>query len=563
MAKKKNKGSILNLKTDNEKLIGEMITKAESGDFYSAFVCYSRIEEDKKYMALPFISGIYSKLNAVNYEVDSLLKLLTYPKFKDYNPQALLYRVYNFFNSFMGLEVYEHYEQLLKKNFKNTPQAFLLEGETKSNLPFEHLRLVDDNGKFYYEQALICLKSDNLEGANKWLKKIKPTDEYFYRAKNLQSIINLMVGRIDEAEKVCLELLDYGGNNSEALASLMQIAKLNPERKKEIYERIINANDCGNLSSKLVKADCYLENGDFENAILILETVKGNSRFEENFLDKLSNLYLLNGNKQKAEYYLKILVAIYPKNFRARFALKKLSKTSGTKVTESVLGGKIKNELSTFFNLSHTNFLALDERELQYYFCIARFYGGIEKFKQLCLIYLTSTKATKVLMDGLIEVETSEKYRQILLSTIIQAGVKGKFYCLVIGKLRELEIEYPKTLYNEFIVSEANLQNLDESKVKDISFITHLINCFSQAYSLCLYSGFDMKNFGKLSDKLSKALIALDEVGRDMFSSIDNCVFAFCYNYNKCFAERQFVQLFVDISEEMRGKIISFINFEI
>lgn len=560
--RKKKKDNILTIKTDNDKLVGEMITKAERGDFYSAFVCYSRIDDDKKYLALPFVSGMYSKFNAVNYEVNSLLKLLATPKFKDYNPQALLYRVYNFFNSFMGLEVYEYYEKLLKKNFKNTPQALLLEGETKTNLPFEHLRLVDDGGKFYYEQALICLRAEKLAEANKWLEKIKPKSDYFTRAKNMQSIISLMMGDLDTAERVCTEAINCGGDNSEALASLMQIAKINPDRKTEIYDKIIAAKPCGKLSAKLVVADCYLERGEVDKAIETLEQVASDSRYEEAFLDKISNAYLVLGNKEMAEKYLKILVSIYDHNFRARYLLKNISSNKSVMTQSMLTPGKLKAEINKFFSLSSEEFYALTTKDLLYYFCIAKFYAGAERFKQLCLVYLSAPKSTAVLMDGLIDVETSEKYRQILLSTIIQAGVKGKFYCLVIGKLTEIEIDYPKTLYNEYIMSEVNLSNIDEKLIKDITFITHLINCFSQAFTLCLYSGLNTKQFGQVSEALSKKLLLLPDDGREKFSSIDACVFAFCYAFNKEFITAKYDGLFADISHETRAEVASIVDYD-
>ena len=502
---------------DVKKYISQIQKLIDKKEIYSAFLLYRRLSVRERVNALPFIASFYARVGAVSYEIDSLIEILSHKSFSLYNPNTLYERVVSFFKLFAGADVSEFYEEYLDNIF-GKHSKMLLDDELSKYGGFS---LVDSD--FCYDKAMQYAHENEQEKTRFWLEQIDENSKNYSKAQSFLSVLDMMQGdnwsAIDKSKKAYMA---EGG--ADTVVFLKQLAGVVPERKDEVYDFILKS-DKKSLKNSLVKADIYVSKGELEKAIEELKSIDGERCYTEEYLEKLAKIYILNGEKENAIETLKMIATIYNKNVDARFQIKKLMASGDVKKSSVfVKNTELKAEINYFLSFDKKKFLALSNEEMIYYYHIVCRFAEPDVMKKVTLIYLKTPASKDIVFQKVLEVDFEDYKRQIIFSTIIQAGKNKSFYYFYKGFIREFKMTYPKFLYSAEITDPFKLsKNLSD---KDI-YKQYLVNCFSQAVSLCVFQDIDFEIDENLIDYYTTMLLSESQETLDFFGSVGCGVYYF------------------------------------
>ena len=168
--------------------------------------------------------------------------------------------------------------------------------------------------------------------------------------------------------------------------------------------------------------------------------------------------------------------------------------------------------------------MGLSNEERIYYYNLACRFAEPDVLKKLTIIYLKTPVAKDIVFQKVIEVDFDDFKRQIIFSTIIQTGKHKSFYYFFKGYLREFKMTYPKFLYSSEITDPFKLaKNMSD---KDV-YKQYLVNCFSQAVSLCVFQDIDFEIDENLIDYYVTMLLSEDQETLDFLGNVGCGVYYF------------------------------------
>lgn len=169
---------------------------------------------------------------------------------------------------------------------------------------------------------------------------------------------------------------------------------------------------------------------------------------------------------------------------------------------------------------------------------------------------LTVPKLRETIFDSLIEIETSEKQKEIILSTIIQLAQADELFIVIYGKLKKISISYPTILYNKSYMQ--SLKSLNTVKSSVDNYRAYVINAYAQAYTVRLFDEGDMRNFASNAEIVVNGIIRLKAEQKMLFDNLDNLVFAFCVADDDIYAVSKV--MFASIKPETKKEIVELVE---
>lgn len=554
---------------NTQKNINDCRKAFKSKDILKAFSIYNDLSVEKQRMLLPEVASFYASVMDAYYEYGCLMQMIAYPKSHKVDPIVIMHRLSKFIVPLAGNDYLGYYQKLIEKTFDvkfDIPLStkdlmdFLSENETKK--PNFGLILGDDGGEYFYHKAMECVSAGDIKGAKANLKEIKKEDRYYLDAQKYLAFITQNEGNARETVKILKRILQIKPNDKEALKRLEGVFREYDDFNEEIYALLSKLKfDENNNEANIFIAKVLMEKDDWQGVIDSLSKVKDVNVFGESYLMLMAEAYYRLGDIEKCKQTLKSVVTIYPKNVRARYKLRSLE--LGLFKGENNDGdfSEVKQmtiEAERFLDeTTEADFLKFNLTELTYYFRTICYYGSDSTFKKACLVMLTIPKMRNVLIDALLEIETSEKQKEIIFSTLVQLKITDKIPVLIFGKLKVINVKYPKNLFNEQYAKELSRKS-NVVRKSSVSFLLYMVNAYSQAFTVRVFEEGRLTTFHKNAEKLVNGLYNLSEEQLVIFQNLDNLVFAFCLADDEKYLTRK--TSFVTVRKSVRQTIDLFIH---
>ena len=561
---------IVKLSIDKNQNIENCRKAFKENNYIKAFSFYNDLDTKSQRVLLPEVASFYASVFDACGEYDCLMRMIAYPETHNLDPHIIMKRLKRFVVPLAGSGYISYYEKLLEKIFGvsvKEDDLFSQIVETKLNhqdMTDEKpaLRMLDDEnvGNFLYEQAVLSLAEGNKEEALKLLQQIKVDDKRFIDSQHFYAVISQMNGDVDGAVKSSMTVLKIQPNDIEALKRLLSIAKDYSEYKEQINQFLTSLEYSEfNDDAHFALAKIFIGNNEYERAETELQYIKSIFILSENYLQMQARVYEELNKLEECKNTLKTLITIYPKNVRARYKLRcmEIAESNGLKYTSENETKRMKEEIESFLeNTSEDEFSKLNRTELEYYFRSICYYASDLTLKKSVLVMLTIPKLKDVIFDSLLEIETGEKQKEIILSTIIQLAMEKNIYTVVYGKLKKIHIDYPKILYNKDYLNALKSPKLIKNSVNN--YRAYLINAYAQAFTVRIFDEGKTNRFSKNAEMVINGFQFLSPEDRVLFDNLDNLVFAFCVADCAIYAKSKV--MFIAIDNETKAKIISLIN---
>ncbi len=560
---------ILKLNTVSSKLLKDECKKAfREANYVTAFSIYNGLNIESKRVLLPEVASFYASVFDACGEFGCLMKMIAYPKSHNLDPQIIMNRIKRFVVPLAGVDFISYYRKLIRRTFgveideKDDFDRIIADGAVQAKREDKKLRLLDDEeeGKFYYDQAVLSLNNSSRAEALSLLNLVKPEDKMFIEAQQMYAILAQFDGDIQGATEKCMAILEVEPDNIEALKRLTAIAKDHIEYATKINRflttvKFSDSNDDANFAL----AKIYIENNDFKKAEEALSKIKSIFVYSENYLLMQTRVYEELGKIDECIESLKTLITIFPKNVRSRYKLRCMqqAKEKGVKYSNEFEMKRMREEIDSFLDeTTEEDFKKLNITELIYYFRCICYYSSDITLKKASLVMLTVPKLRETIFDSLIEIETSEKQKEIILSTIIQLAQADELFIVIYGKLKKISISYPTILYNKSYMQ--SLKSLNTVKSSVDNYRAYVINAYAQAYTVRLFDEGDMRNFASNAEIVVNGLIRLKAEQKMLFDNLDNLVFAFCVADDDIYAVSKV--MFASIKPETKKEIVELVE---
>ena len=561
---------VIKLSLNKDQNIDNCRKAFQERDYVRAFSLYNDLDTDLQRVLLPEVASFYASVFDACGEYGCLMRMIAYPKAHNLDPHIIMKRLKRFVVPLAGNGYISYYEKLIEKTFRvpvcgsdlfSQILETKLNGEAGANNNAS-LRMLDDanEGNFFYDQAVLSLAEGNKEEALKLLQQIKSSDKKFIEGQNFTAVISQMNGDIESAVKSSMVVLKIQPDDIEALKRLLSIAKDYTEFKEQINQFLISLEYSEfNDDAHFALAKIFIENKEFKRAEAELNYIKSIFVYSENYLQMQARVYEELGKMDECKTALQTLITIYPKNVRARYKLRciETAESQGLKYTSENETKRMQEEIESFLeNTSEDDFCKLNRTELEYYFRSICYYASDLSLKKSVLVMLTISKLKDVIFDSLLEIETGEKQKEIILSTIIQLAMAKDVYAVVYGKLKKIHIDYPKLLYNKDYLDALKSPKAIKGSVSN--YRAYLINAYAQAFTVRVFDEGRITKFSKNAEMVIKGIQFLDPEDRVLFDDLDNLVFAFCVADCQMYATSKV--MFVAIDSETKKKIINLVK---
>lgn len=560
---------VVKLSIDNNQNIENCRKAFKESDFVKAFSFYNGLDAKSQRLLLPEVASFYASVFDACGEYGCLMRMISYPESHNLDPHIIMERLKKFVVPLAGNGYISYYEKLIEKIFgvsvENDDLFDRMESRLKKQSEIEKkhaLRMLDDEneGDFLYEQAVLSLTDGKKDEALKLLKKIKPDDKKYIDAQHFFSVISQMNGNLEGAVNSSMTVLKIEPNDMESLKRLLSIAKDYSEYKGQINQ-FLTSLEYGefNEDAHFALAKIFIENKEFEKAEAKLNLIKSIFVYGENYLQMQARVYEELGKMDECKNALHTLITIYPKNVRSRYKLRciEIAESNGLKYTSENETKRMKEEIELFLkNTSEEDFNKLNRTELEYYFRGICYYASDLSLKKSVLVMLTISKLKDVIFDSLLEIETGEKQKEIILSTIIQLAMARDVFAVVYGKLKKIHVDYPKLLYNKNYLDALKSPKSIKSSVNN--YRAYLINAYAQAFTVRVFDEGKTSKFSKNAETVIKGIQYLDPIDRVLFDNLDNLVFAFCVADCQMYATSKI--MFATIDRKTKQRIINLIN---
>ena len=513
----------------------------DEGDYFDAFSIYNTLTIEKQRELLPRVAMFYASVGDAFGEYDALMKMIAYPHSHNLDPYTIMSRMSRFIVPIAGADYLIYYHRLVEKNFgvnfgsDMTDKDILGLISDPPSKPKLRLAQLGDGGEFDYNQALIYAEDGKNKLAKEKLRGITPNDCYYIEAQKYYAFLLQNEGKIDGAIRSLKKVLQLNPSDEDTIKRLATLAKNYGEKADDIYDFILKLEYDGKKSIlPQLKAEILIKRKMWEDAREELNKIEDIAKFSEPYLEMKAKVYFKLGEYDSVKDILKQTIAIYPKNVKARYKLKSLELGS----VDGILnltgqmsdGNQLKQEAMNFLNnTTEKDFLKLNQQELLYYFRTILYYGDDVSLKKISLIMFTNEKIREYLLDSLLEIETNEKQKEIILSTVCQLHITNELYVLVYGKLKKIKISYPKILFNKNYLDGITSPSKTIKKSEG-NYLVYLVNGYSQAFTLRVFDEEGSYNkFSRNAEAVVKGILNMPKEDRWIFDNLDNLVFAFCY----------------------------------
>ena len=520
------KDNIYMLRFDYNKLYKKYVKAVDAEDVYGCCQMFNRLKEMKDEPQLYlYQASLYAKLGSIACEINSLLKIISYPKFNTYNPRTLLYRINMFFQIYNGMDRYDNYLRLLEDRFKDMPELLDFEKPQLGSLG-KKIHLVELSGKYLYSQAIEQLREGDDEKSKELLEKVPEDDNYYVKAQNLMSLIHITKGDAEKSKESINNAIEKDSANMESYANMYRTMVLQNIDPTPVLEKVraleIDPEDFDSIMSKVI---LLMDEEYYIDAIKELEKISTINRFSEMVLQKMAECYEKVGDYEKLKSVLKQYIVIYPKEPLVRLALSHLESGEPIRLKDFLrinlkkeFLGDVKKEIRAVIK-NADSFQKLSREDKLYYFYISHYTKDYLLIKKVAKVMLKSDCCVDV-YDSLFYIDTPHVVRQLLLQAILEMGLKRPFYCLVDGDMIMVDVEYPQ-IFNPNIAVEP----------KKLEFLR---TGFAQSYSLLLFTGEDTTEFKKYADAIIGYLTVKDlDDEFEILREVDNVVYMLTYTYSQ------------------------------
>ncbi len=553
----------------------------KSKNILKAFSIYNDLTVEDQRMLLPDVASFYASVMDAYYEYGCLMRMIAYPKSHRVDPIVIMHRLSKFVVPLAGNDYLGYYQRLIEKTFGvkfdvplSTKELMDFLSENESKKPNFELILGKDGGEYFYHKAIECVGAGDIKGAKANLKEIKKEDSFYINAQKYLAFITQNEGNSRETVKILKRVLQLNPNDKEALKRLESVAGDYDDLIDEVCSFLLKLKfDEDNTEANILIAKLLSEKGDWQGVVDSLKKVKDINMYSEHYLMIMAEAYFGLGDLEKCKEYLKSVVTIYPKNVKARYKLRSIELGDLKGLNNYNEFSEVKQmtiEAEKFLDeTTEEDFAKLNLTELTYYFRTICYYGSDVTFKKACLVMLTIPKMRNVMMDALLEIETSEKQKEIIFSTLVQLKIADKIPVLIFGKLKTINVKYPKNLFNEQYANELT-KKANVVRGKKASFLLYMVNAYSQAFTVRVFEEGKLTTFHKNAEKLVNGLLNLSEEQLALFQNLDNLVFAFCLADDEKYLTKKtsfvtirtsvrqtislYLQLFMGVSYDSEGK---------
>ena len=555
---------ILKVTQNYEKLYLDYCVKMRELDYYGSQLLYNRIKQFNDPEVVMGQAGMYARLDNLTYEVDALIKLLTFKKYTEYNPKAVLAGVCLYFSMYSREDVSKHYIKLIESRFAKQNKKIKLEIAKPKDLKSPIHIVEDDDTKpiksdNVLKDAMQLLDKDKTDEAMHLLLSVDKSDPEYTRAMNLASIVYAITDRAKESKDLILELIKEGKADKDSFVTLYKVTDGDAEGRTLLTEELRNADPSD--STKLLLHTLDMDNGNYTEALNDLKEVSEKNRYSESYLTLYVNCVLKCGLEEETLEALKKLYTIYPNNPLARFMALEYTRGNGfpeIDLTTNKISRKIKNALTKEVKdkLKTKDFIKTATiEELQYLLNLAKYLKDYELIKELSKEIL-KTKYKGLVLDQCISVTTSIEALQVIMQAIIETKEIQDFWVLKNDELREIHVYLP-TLFKEAIEPKAKYETL--------------LLVFAQSYSMSyLFADFNPEpskekdaiiKCTKQIEKFEKILRSICNTNLEdypVLTNLDYMIYTVCYYIND---DKDLInQIFSWVDEPARQDVYNYLE---
>ena len=458
------KGKVVKIDFSQERLLKQAERFCEEGDFLSAlrFARFACEKYDECGDAHVLLADIYERLGLNSSALNEWFRFLDRCAFEDL-PDAYEGIAVNYLN--LGNEKLSqyYYNQLV-----DVDETITNEGIAEINQTFQD----DKKGfRFVYPPELsdfkkemktgrLALKNGELERAVEVLSKVEKGSKEYAQAMEMQAVARLLEGKKEEAEKLCLTLLEEKPNDVQALATLSAVYTEQGRRdeSRKIAQKLCSI-PVQTAEERYKIATVACENDLHEEAYRHFCLLEKDIPYDGNMLYFKGVSAFLSGHEEEGKETFEKLCDIYPDAVVAKYYLNKIKRY--------LSGEEEKPELVYYYRLPEKerekrceSLLALDKMKKEEREIVGGMFNKAGYFTwcfdemdgmQYDLQFLGSYVAVKsyqddFIRDVLLDIEVRDVLKVELLRALFERNEEDTFGAVICGVYREIHM--PKLSIN-------------------------------------------------------------------------------------------------------------------
>ncbi len=320
-----------------------------------------------------------------------------------------------------------------------------------------------------------ALKAGDCKRAIEEFSKVEKGSKEYASAKEMQAVAHLLAGETEEAEKVCLELLQDQPNDLRAQSTLAAVyleqGKTEESRALALELAATDRDDPDDLY-KVATVCC--ENGLDGEAYRLFEKLDKKMPYDGRMLYFKAVSAYKSGHRQVAEDTLDTLCTIYPDAEVAKYylkALRRYDENSGEPAPELIYFYHLpqeerENRCKTLIKLGNCPkdeaqiFGLLAEHDGYFRWCFDEMDGGDHDLQYLGLVTAVHVRADLFIQDILLDFEVLDVLKVETLRLLLERNEEaeiGLVLCNIYRKVRLPRIEVGRKRRKKFVEAFAKI----------------------------------------------------------------------------------------------------------